>query len=116
MTFLAGKLHQFTFSVQKSLETGDYELKLTNETVTAWENDSKSHNGEAREYLVVDLDDGQSLEEAIQARGINPEKTHNLEVPGSSPGWSTLRIKHLRISRKCFFFFSDLQVTFLSGK
>ncbi len=29
--------------------------------------------------------------------------THNLEVPGSSPGWSTLIIKHLRVSRKCFF-------------
>ena len=28
---------------------------------------------------------------------------HNLEVPGSSPGWSTLKIKHLRVSRKCFF-------------
>ena len=31
-------------------------------------------------------------------------QTHNLEVPGSSPGWSTLKIKHLRVSRKCFFF------------
>jgi len=31
------------------------------------------------------------------------EKTHNLEVVGSSPTWSTLKIKHLRVSRKCFF-------------
>ena len=30
-------------------------------------------------------------------------QTHNLEVPGSIPGWSTLKIKHLRASRKCFF-------------
>ena len=30
--------------------------------------------------------------------------THNLEVLGSSPSWSTLIIKHLRVSRKCFFF------------
>ena len=29
---------------------------------------------------------------------------HNLEVPGSSPGWSTLKIKHLRRFRRCFFF------------
>ena len=27
----------------------------------------------------------------------NGPQTHNLEVPGSSPGWSTLRIKHLQI-------------------
>ena len=29
---------------------------------------------------------------------------HNLEIPGSSPGWSTLKIKHLRRFRRCFFF------------
>ena len=32
-------------------------------------------------------------------------QTHNLEVPGSSPGWSTLRIKHLRAIASVFFFF-----------
>ena len=32
------------------------------------------------------------------------EKTHNLEVPGSSPGWSTLKIKHLQRFCRCFFF------------
>ena len=32
-------------------------------------------------------------------------QTHNLEVPGSSPGWSTLRIKHLQRFCRCFFFY-----------
>ena len=32
------------------------------------------------------------------------KKTHNLEVIGSSPIWSTLKFKHLRVNRKCFFF------------
>ena len=32
------------------------------------------------------------------------QQTHNLEVPGSSPGWSTLRIKHLREIASAFFF------------
>ena len=86
MTYLAGKLHQFTFSVQKSLETGDYEFSLANETVTAWENDSKSHNGEAREYLVIDLEEGQSLQEAVEARGLEPEKIINLKVSGTFQG------------------------------
>ena len=31
-------------------------------------------------------------------------QTHNLEVPGSSPGWSTLKIKHLQGFCRCFFF------------
>ena len=32
------------------------------------------------------------------------QQTHNLEVPGSSPGWSTLEIKHLREIASAFFF------------
>lgn len=32
------------------------------------------------------------------------EQTHNLEVPGSSPGWSTLKIRHLRAIASAFFF------------
>ena len=32
-------------------------------------------------------------------------RSHNLEVPGSSPGWSTLKIKHLREIASAFFFF-----------
>ena len=31
------------------------------------------------------------------------EKTHNLEVVGSSPTWSTLKIKELQINRNSFF-------------
>ena len=31
------------------------------------------------------------------------EKTHNLEVVGSSPTWSTLKKKELRKSRNSFF-------------
>ena len=31
-------------------------------------------------------------------------RTHNLEVTGSSPVWSTLKIKHLQRFCRCFFF------------
>ena len=40
---------------------------------------------------------------AFHAKTVN--MTHNLEVLGSSPSWSTLKIRHLRVSRKCFFFY-----------
>ena len=32
-------------------------------------------------------------------------QTHNLEVPGLSPGWSTLKIKQLQSFCRCFFFY-----------
>ena len=38
--------------------------------------------------------------------------THNLEVVGSSPTWSTLKIRELRRFRNSLFLFGDLQVTF----
>ncbi len=40
---------------------------------------------------------------AFHAKSVN--MTHNLEVPGSSPGWSTYRFKHLQKLCRCFFFF-----------
>ena len=32
-------------------------------------------------------------------------QTHNLEVPGSSPGWSTLLLQRLTSNRRPLFFF-----------
>ena len=39
-----------------------------------------------------------------KAQEISIFPTHNLEVPGSSPGWSTKKIRQLQISN-CFFVF-----------
>lgn len=94
MIYRPGKLHQFTFSVQKSQETGDYELTLTNESVTDWENDAESHHGEAREYLVIQLEDGQTLEEAIQSRSLDPANIINLKVSGTFSGESDFAYIH----------------------
>ena len=35
------------------------------------------------------------------------EKTHNLEVPGSSPGWSTLKISNLQEYKVADFSFCE---------
>ena len=43
----------------------------------------------------------------MKVHGISIFPTHNLEAPGSSPGWSTLEIKQLRQNRSCFFFFLE---------
>lgn len=43
-------------------------------------------------------------------------QTHNLEVPGSSPGWSTLKIRELRHIRNSFSFLGEIQVKFATKK
>lgn len=82
MVYYPGKLHQFTYEVQKSLETGDYDFKLLTESITPWENDVESHNGEAREYVTVHVNEFQFLGDAVKEAGLDPTKIVNLKITG----------------------------------
>jgi hypothetical protein len=86
MTYYPGKLHQFTFSVQKSLETGDYILSLISESITPWENDPLSHDGSAREYITVHVEEGEYIGDVIQRMGIDPKEIVNLKLTGILSG------------------------------
>lgn len=89
MIYYPGKLHQFTFEVQKSLETGDYQLNLISESVTAWDNDPISHNGSAREYVVVHVEEGEYLGTLIEQMGLDPKEIVNLKLTGTIVGNSS---------------------------
>ena len=86
MVYNPGKLHQFTFNVQKSLETGDYQFLLVSESVTPWENDAESHNGAAREYIVVNVEEGEYLGDVIERMGLDPKEIINLKLMGTMTG------------------------------
>ena len=53
-TFVPFKQHNFTITVNKRPE-GDFEFVPSDESITAWENDDISHDGIAREYVVVNV-------------------------------------------------------------
>ena len=86
MTYYPGKLHQFTYEVHKSLETGDYQFSLVSEAITPWENDAASHNGAAREYITVNVEEGEQLEDVIKRMGIDPIEVINLKLTGTIVG------------------------------
>ena len=86
MIYYPGKLHQFTFSVQKLLETGDYVLTLLTESITPWENDTESHHGTAREFVTVHVNKGQFLGDVIKQMGLDPAKIVNLKLTGVLTG------------------------------
>lgn len=86
MAYYPGKLHQFTFEVQKSLETGDYQFNLISESVTAWDNDPVSHDGSAREYITVHVEEGEYIGDVIQRMGIDPKEIVNLKLTGTLVG------------------------------
>lgn len=83
MVYYRGKLHKFTIEVNKSLETGDYELKLLSDAIVNWENDPVSHNGTAREYITVHVNEGEYLGDVIKSMGIeDPSLIKNLKLTG----------------------------------
>lgn len=82
MTFIPGKLHKFTITVNKALEKGDYEFSLIQEAITAWESDAVSHNGELREYISVVVPEYGGLEAAVKEAGLNPSNILNLKISG----------------------------------
>ncbi len=82
MNYQKGKLHKFTFEVTKKQTTGEYEFSLLNESVTMWESDSKSHNGEGKAYVSVDIHEGQSLEEALAYANVSVSDVVNLKLTG----------------------------------
>lgn len=83
MEYYRGKLHKFTIEVNKSLETGDYELNLLSDAIVNWENDPISHNGTAREYITVHVNEGEYIGDVIKSMGIeDPSLIKNLKLTG----------------------------------
>lgn len=82
MVFSGSKLHKFTIRVNKTTPAGDYEFSLVQEAITAWESDPESHNGEAKEYVTVNVDAFGGLGKAVADAGLDPSHVVNLKVTG----------------------------------
>ncbi len=81
--YLRGKMHKFVLEVDKSLEEGEFKLNLLTEAIVNWENDPLSHNGTAREYITVHVNEGEYLGDVISSLGIeDPSLIINLKLTG----------------------------------
>ena len=83
MTYHPMKLHKFTIEVNYVLPTGDYQLNLLDEAVVAWENDAMSHNGAAREYITVHVEEGEYIGDVVTRMGLDPKEIINLKLTGT---------------------------------
>lgn len=82
----SGQLHKFIIEVSKKSESG-LEFKLIGEAITAWESETITHDGTAREYVVINvpgaLTNGSSaLKAAIEASSKDYAKIKNLKITG----------------------------------
>ena len=81
MTYVSGKMHNFTIRVNKKTPSGDYEFVLAGESITAWEADPVSHDATAKEYIVINSSAGH-LKESITAAGKDYRELQALKVTG----------------------------------
>lgn len=83
MTYFPGKLHKFAISVNKRLPEGDYQFTLVSEAITPWENDAESHNGAAREYVTVHVEEGEYIGDVFERMKLDPSEIINLKLTGT---------------------------------
>ena len=81
MVYTSGKQHNFSISINKRA-AGSYEFVLSSESITVWENERSSHDGLAREYVVVNVDKAGTLDACITAKGLQASKIRNLKITG----------------------------------
>lgn len=78
----AGKMTNFTIEVNKKAVTGDYEFRLTGENITPWEADIASHEGNMKEYVVINVPKAGTLKECIAAAGKDYMRIKSLKITG----------------------------------
>ena len=83
--YQSGMLHRFNININKkenSSGSSSYELVLAESDIVDWVADLESHNGEARQYYCVHLEQSGELGKKIREAKKNPNKIKNLKVSG----------------------------------
>lgn len=81
-TYEAGKISTFTIKVNRKVPSGEFELELADVSISPWKEDINTHESEARQYYVVNVEIPGTLGRLIKAAKKNPDKIRNLKVTG----------------------------------
>lgn len=82
-TFLSGKMHNITITVNRSSITGDFEFVLAADDIVAWIDDLEMHEGLVKQYTVIEVDKPGTMSNIIDSLGIDPQKIISLKVKGT---------------------------------
>lgn len=85
-TYEAGKISTFTIKVNRKVPSGEFELELADVSISPWKEDINTHESEARQYYVVNVETPGTLGRLIKAAKKNPDKIRNLKVTGQITG------------------------------
>lgn len=81
-SYEAGKVSKFTIKINRKQHTGEYELEPVETEIVPWTEDLNQHDGEARQYYCVNVEEPGTLGRLIKKDGKNPMKIKNLKVSG----------------------------------
>ena len=90
----AGKMTNFTIEVNKKAVTGDYEFRLTDESIAPWEADIASHEGNMKEYVVINVPKAGTLKECIAAAGKDYTRIKSLKITGQIDHGDIYLLRH----------------------
>lgn len=120
LVFAPSKQHNFTITVNKKAP-GDFEFKVGDESITAWENDDVSHDATTREYIVINVETPGTLDKCVEDAGLSLKEIKNLKLTGKinsrdfaviklmMTGIRSLNLKEVRIKATSYGFIGDFK-------
>ncbi|MBO5471219.1 MAG: leucine-rich repeat protein [Bacteroidales bacterium] len=82
MQYSKGKMHNFTITVQKKDNSGDYEFIPQEVEIGEWNVDTDEHEGIVREYVTVHIDEAGTLPQKLSDSGYDHETISALKITG----------------------------------
>lgn len=82
-SYEAGKVSKFTIKINRKQHSGEYVLEPVETEIVPWTEDLNQHDGEARQYYCVNVEEPGTLGRLIKKDGKNPMKIKNLKVSGT---------------------------------
>ena len=82
IVFAPSRQHNFKITVNKRAP-GDFEFKVSDESITTWENDDVSHDATTREYVVINVETPGTLDKCIEDAGLSLKEIRNLKLTGN---------------------------------
>lgn len=76
------KMNNYTITVNRKTDTGDFEFLLTDESITPWEADKASHSASLREYVTINVPQAGTLQQCIADAKYDYQKVENLKITG----------------------------------
>jgi len=83
MTFLSGKMHSFTITVDRHEAGGQFTFSFSDEAITPWIDDADLHQGLVREYVIVEVSAPGNLAQDLAKLGQDYNEVEGLKVIGT---------------------------------